>query len=241
MCATHSRFWQDFSDQEEEYENVYESSTSEDDTLDDFIDDSNLSESSDSEMNDSNDFQDVLNGLARSTEKDKNNKEKYIGEHSKYQLQIHTETNPGLHLHPGKRFKRNMKTAEFDKGLKQDRGIEVKDPEYQDAEDILAFGKLVKIFPRTRRVSYYSQSCGLSQCHEKFIEHHTEIIGAMIESAGRMRLNSRQKPFNICYKHVRDFKIGTGIGNGHNARVDFVRRKLDFEEDEQPIFISSDS
>jgi hypothetical protein len=35
VCATHSRFWQDFSDQEEEDENVYESSSSEDDTLDD--------------------------------------------------------------------------------------------------------------------------------------------------------------------------------------------------------------
>ena len=168
-------------------------------------------------------IQEILNGLARSTEKDKENKEKYIDEHSKYQLQVHSETNPGLHLHPGKRFKRNMNIARFDKGLKDDRGIESKDPEYQDAEDIFVFGKLIKIFPRTKQISYYSQNCGLSKCHEKFTEHQTEIIGAMIQSGGRVRLNSRQKPFNICYNHVIEYK-------------NVVRRKL-FEDDD----LSSDS
>ena len=242
VCAKHSKFWQDFSDLEEENEYSDESSSNEDDISDNFIDDSNSYESAESEQNDSNDYQAILDELRRSTPKDKKNKERYIGEHSKYQLKIHTETNPGLHLRPGVRFKRNMNTARFDKGLKEDRGIQFQDPEYQDSEDILAFGKLVKIFPRTRRVSHFNQSCGLMQCPEKLINHHTDIIGAMIECSGRSRLNSRLKPFYICYQHVRKYKNGTGGGKeGNVAEVDKIRRKLDFEEDDLPVYISSDS
>jgi hypothetical protein len=113
-------------------------------------------------------------------------------------------TNPGLHIDPDKRFKKNMTTASFDKGLKEDRAIESKDPEYRVFEDIFAFKVLVKVFPRTKRISYYSQHCGLSECNQMFIQHETEVIGAMIQSGGRMRLNSKRKPFKICYNHVRE-------------------------------------
>eukprot|EP00092_Neocalanus_flemingeri_P003146 GFUD01003364.1.p1 GENE.GFUD01003364.1~~GFUD01003364.1.p1 ORF type:complete len:451 (+),score=133.30 GFUD01003364.1:67-1419(+) len=241
ICAKHSKFWQDFSDLEEK--NEEERSSEEDDFSDTFIDDTNHYESPDSELNESNDYQAILKELSRSTPKDKENKERYIGEHSKYQLEIHTDTNPGLHLQPGVRLRRNMKTARFDKGLKDDRGIKFQDPEYQDTEDILVFGKLVKIFPRTRRVSSFSQSCGLQQCPKKFIKHQTDIIGAMIEGFGRMKLNSRQKPFHICYQHVRDYKNTGGRNEDTSSRVDDIRRKLNFEEadDDDQTYISSDN
>ena len=100
-------------------------------------------------------IQEILNGLARSTEKDKENKEKYINEHSKYQLQVHSETNPGLCLHPGKRFTRNMNIARFDKGLKDDRGIEsefFKAPkEFLITVKIVDFQSAMKSLPSTKQ------------------------------------------------------------------------------------------
>ena len=81
-------------------------------------------------MEENDEFKDIVQSLKRQTPNDKMNRSKYLEEHSKYQLQIHSETNPGLHLSPEKRFKRNLQTAAFDKRLKQDRGIEWQDPEY---------------------------------------------------------------------------------------------------------------
>merc|ERR1711892_928163 len=139
VCASHSKFWQDSSDKDDA--NKYESESNEDTDDDNFIDDEEVEDNEEHEenedgensegveddvdnpkidMSDSIDFQEILKGLSRSTDTDKENKDRYIEEHSKYQLEIHSETNRGLYLNPGKRFKRNMNVANFDKGLKDD-------------------------------------------------------------------------------------------------------------------------
>ena len=85
-------------------------------------------------------FHKIKNYLQRKTPEDKRNKRKYIAEHSKYQLQSHTPTNPGKHLSPEKRRKRNLKTTLFDKDLKQERGLGCQDPEYGISVDLLNEG-----------------------------------------------------------------------------------------------------
>ena len=78
-----------------------------------FIDDRDQSEELNAEGG--NEFKKIVEKLKRQTPNDKMNGRKYLEEQSKYQLAIHTETNPGLHLSPEKRFKRNLRTAAFDK------------------------------------------------------------------------------------------------------------------------------
>ena len=78
-----------------------------------FIDDRDQSEELNAQGG--NEFKQIVKNLKRQTINDKMNRRKYIEEQSKYQLAIHTETNPGLHLSPEKRFKRNLRTAAFDK------------------------------------------------------------------------------------------------------------------------------
>merc|ERR1712107_533889 len=85
-------------------------------------------EESSEEVN--SEMKDIVQHLTRQSPKDKMNRSKYLDEHSKYQLKIHTETNPGLHLSPEKRYRRNLSTANFDKGLKEERGLGWNDVEH---------------------------------------------------------------------------------------------------------------
>ena len=78
-----------------------------------FIDDRDQSEETNAEGG--NELKQIVKDLKRQTTNDKMNRRKYIEEQSKYQLAIHTETNPGLHLSSKKRLKRNLRTADFDK------------------------------------------------------------------------------------------------------------------------------
>ena len=111
-------------------------------------------------MEENDEFKDIVQSLKRQTPNDKMNRSKYLEEHSKYQLQIHSETNPGLHLSPEKRFKRNLQTAAFDKRLKQDRGIEWQDPEYGVSKDVIIDdGTRIRIFPQTIKETRFSQFC----------------------------------------------------------------------------------
>jgi len=207
VCASHSKYYLAKNKNGDNEDITDDKSASDCDSnnedTEDFIDDNG---EADSNTNKSAEYKYILNDLSRSTQRDKENKDNYMKEHARHQLEIHSATNPGLYLSPQKRFERNRNTAKFDKGLKDDRGIEAQDPEYQNTEDIFVFGEKVKIFPRSKRISYYSQQCGLTKCQKIFQENETEVIEAMVRSGGRIRLNSRQKSFFICYSHVTDFR-----------------------------------
>ena len=103
---------------------------------DNFIDDDTLEDSctSDSGMytkhHDEEDYSTIINKLKRNTEKDKENKERYYEEHYKYQLEIHTSSNPALYVSEERKFKGNMATARFDQGFKDERGLSPGDAEY---------------------------------------------------------------------------------------------------------------
>ena len=153
-------------------------------------------------------MKDICQGLKRQTPNDKKNKSKYMEEQSKYQLEIHTETNPGLHLSPEKRFKRNLRTAAFDKGLKQERGIEWQDPEYGVSKDVkIDDGTRIRIFPQTVKESWFSQFCSLDSCKKEFYKGK-RIIGVMLPHEGRFQLNDRGKLFFICCNHVFSDHLG---------------------------------
>jgi len=99
-------------------------------------------------------------------------------------------------------LKRNLRTAAFDKGLKQERGIEWQDPEYGLSKDVTVDNRTkIRIFPQKIKQSRWSQLCSLESCEKRF-DKGSEIIGAMLPREGRLQLNDRGKLFFICYNHV---------------------------------------
>jgi len=136
---------------------------------------------------------------------DRRNTERYKTELSKHQLQIHTPSNRALRLSPVKRLKRNLSSARFDTGLKEERGIQRSDPEHGVAQVVfLKNGTKVKVFPNKKRRSKYEQKCALDFCEIQFVKDITNIVGAMIpDSSGQFRLNDLDKHFYICFDHVR--------------------------------------
>jgi len=201
ICAKHSSFTKPkkverhLADQDEE-----EDEANSDD--EDFIDDSEYHEDQSEGSSFAEEKKKLLQSLKRETPNDKMNRSKYMEEQSKYQLEIHTVTNRGLHLSPEKRLKRNLRTAGFDKGLKQDRGLGCQDPEYGVSKDVtIDDGTRIRIFPQTIKRSHFSQFCSLEGCDKRF-ENGTEIIGVMLPKDGRFQLNDRGKLFYICCNHV---------------------------------------
>merc|ERR1712107_708035 len=147
-------------------------------------------------------MKDIVQHLTRQSPKDKMNRSKYLDEHSKYQLKIHTETNPGLHLSPEKRYRRNLRTANFDKGLKEERGLGWKDVEYGISKVVhLLDGTRAKIFPQKIKESKFAQFCALKGCDRRFREG-TKIIGTMFLYEGRFVLNDKGNLSYICCNHV---------------------------------------
>ena len=127
-------------------------------------------------------------------------------EHANYQLQIHKESNPGLHLSPEKRLRRNMRIAKFDQGLKNDRGIEKFDPEYYEkTKEILCHGVKIQVLLNKQRKSRYEGLCALKSCGEKYSKED-KIIGVKLFTRGQFRLNDRGKPYWICYSHYVNFE-----------------------------------
>lgn len=148
---------------------------------------------------------DLVLRLMKRTNFDKINTIRYMREHSRYQLQVHKQSNPGLHLSPEKRMKRNLSRACFDKGLKEERGIHSRsDPEHGHAEDVrLRDGTLIKVFPQKKRMSKYRQKCALDFCDIQFEPGTTIIIGAMLpDDSGQLRLNDQDKHFYVCFDHA---------------------------------------
>ena len=206
ICAKHSSFTKPkeiehhLIDQDEEEE---EPNSEDEDFIDDEEADEDQSEGSSSTAEAENDeYKEIIQSLKRRTPNDKINTSKYLEEQSKPQLEIHTETNPSLYLSPQKRLKRNLRTAAFDKGLKQERGIEWQDPEYGLSQDVTIDNRTkIRIFPRKIMQSRWSQFCSLGSCDKKFYKG-SKIIGAMLPREGRLQLNDRGKLFFICYNHV---------------------------------------
>ena len=112
ICAKHSSF---ANPKGEPTKMVNEDEEDEEPNTEDeeFIDDRDQSEELNAEGG--NEFKKIVEKFKRQTPNDKMNGRKYLEEQSKYQLAIHTKTNPGLHLSPEKRLKRNLRTAAFDK------------------------------------------------------------------------------------------------------------------------------
>jgi len=148
---------------------------------------------------------DLVLRLMKRTIFDVINKNSYMRELSRYQLQVHKQSNPGLHLSQEKRLKRNLSRACFDKGLKEERGIHSRsDPEHGHAEDVrLRDGTLIKVFPQKKRMSKYRQKCALDFCDIQFEPEMTIIIGAMLpDDSGQLRLNDQDKHFYVCFDHA---------------------------------------
>ena len=194
ICASHSDFSLPQDRIVAKYDDFSESEPNTDD--DNFIASSESSDEA-SEM-----LGEIIQTFQRETWNDKLNKERYMEQQGKYQLAIHTPTNPGLHLSPEKRKRRNLRTAKFDKGLKESRGLACRDLEYGDTRDICYNGVTVKVFPGTRRTTRYpGSSCALDTCDQKFTRRE-EIIGALLPRGGSLRADDRGKRYWICYSHV---------------------------------------
>jgi len=148
----------------------------------------------------------IIKDFQRNTSQDKLNKEKYMEEHANYQFQIHKESNPGLHLSPAKRLRRNLRIAKFDQGLKDDRGIEKFDPDYyEETKEISCHGIKIKVLLNKKRKSRYEGHCALKNCGAKYSKGD-KIIGAKFFKCGQFRLNDRGKPYWICYSHYANFE-----------------------------------
>jgi len=160
------------------------------------------------ERNDDLERKDIMKVLSKSTEKDIDNRERYVEEIGKYQLQIHSDTNPALYLTEGKRYNRIMKETRHDEAFKEERNIGKWDCEYYDNYILKIRGSKVQIFPHTRVVAKYSFKCDLSNCNDKFFVGETSIVGMKKYSKShrkfinKQRINSSKESFYwICASH----------------------------------------
>merc|ERR1711874_744818 len=145
--------------------------------------------------------------LSRSRDEDRENRDKYFESQAKYQLQVHSDTNPGLYLSPEKRSRRNMRAANFDKGLKEDRHIDRFDPQYKASYEMKVLDQRMKIFPKTRRRAIYSGECDLDQCQERFEEKETSIVGVMLYKRKKNMFEMKKatgKYYWICASHSEE-------------------------------------
>ena len=84
----------------------------------DFIDDgSGKEDESQSEHDLATNMEEIKKNLGKQTPQDKLNANKYINEHSRYQLQIHSRKNKALYTSPTERFYRHLRGARFDVGM----------------------------------------------------------------------------------------------------------------------------
>ena len=160
------------------------------------------------ERNDDLERKDIMKILSKSTEKDIDNRERYVEEIGKYQLQIHSDTNPALYLTEEKRYNRIIKETRHDEAFKEERNIGKWDDEYYDNHILKILGSKVQVFPHTRVVAKYSFECDLRNCNDKFVVGKTCIVGMKKYSKShkkfinKRRLNSFKESFYwICASH----------------------------------------
>ena len=216
ICAKHSKFYECSDEEDEELDSDFINDDEEEQSrIDSFEEDQGSSsdgvydEESDTKEGDTDtdaELKKVIAQLGKQTPNDKRNKRKFLEENGKYQLQIHSANNPGLYLSEEKRFRRNMRTAKFDKGLKEDIGLGANDPEYYETKDVFINNSRIKIFPSSRTFAQFEQFCELKDCDTMFKVGRTEIVAAMLRRKKKIRLNSRGERFWICYSHVEDYQ-----------------------------------
>ena len=195
ICAKHSRFHS----VPDEVEEVVEEEEEVDEDYDkDFIDDESQEESDNEDHEE--EMAEITRRLSRSRPQDKENTERYLTERGKYQLEIHSVTNPGLHLSEEKRLGRNKRETRRDLGLNQERNIQAGDLENQRWADVSVGGRRVRVFPDLARRSRYSNTCTV--CQAKIVRNRSWVVPALVRWRGRLELNSRQKAFYICASHV---------------------------------------
>jgi len=152
------------SGEEEEYEEEEEEEEDEDEDEDE---DEEVEDEASNDENVRGSLNEIKKILGRQTLNDKRNKELCEIQQSRYQLEIHSPFNRGLHLDPQKRFKRNMRTAHFDKGLKDERGLNSQDFEYAEM-NVEVNGRRIKVDPRSVTLAQYKQMCPIEYCPKIF-------------------------------------------------------------------------
>ena len=127
-------------DESEESDSPEESHDEGDTDSNSFIDDRSVKDEDEvieleGDSKDSIAYEDVLASLSRRTAVDVKNTEKFYGEQSKYQLQIHSPRNRALYVDPDKRAMRNFRQAAMDVGLQDPMGIPDKDMSHSSRSD----------------------------------------------------------------------------------------------------------
>ena len=201
ICAKHSRFHEVSDDTDEVMEEEGEEDDSDTDTdLTDFIDDDSQGGSSSEAEAQEEEMAEITRRLSRSRPEDGRNRERYLAERRKYQLEVHTPTNPALHLSEERRLVRNNRDTGRDRGLNQERNIEPGDLENQLWRDVFVKGKPVRVFLNKRRRSKYSKNC--PACNAPIINNKSCVVPAQLSWRGKLEFNSRKKPFYVCATHA---------------------------------------
>lgn len=161
----------------------------------DFIDD--MEETADNEGKVREMLHEETQRLGKQTMKDLINEERYLNEHSKYQLQSHTTTNPNID--PDGRFFKNMRDANLDIGLQQEIGRNIQN-DYCPIQTIYVGGQQVDVVLGSRTVSLSSSKCALQGCEERFFPGISFTMKAYIRNQDNM-IHSL-----ICCSHLQEYQ-----------------------------------
>ena len=130
----------------------------------------------------------ITRRLSRSRPEDGRNRERYLAERGKYQLEVHKPTNPALYLSEEKRLKRNNRETRRDLGLNQERNIQPGDLENQRWKDVSVRGRRVRVFPDMRRRSGYTTNC--DACEAKITRNRSWLVPAPMEGKTGVELQA---------------------------------------------------
>merc|ERR1711872_234651 len=137
-------------------------------------------------------YSSAIKSLSKSTAEDKANKKKYKEQMGKYQFAVHSLKNKALSVDKRVRYKRNMKVANFDKGLKDIRNLNPEDEEFFNTQEVGLYGEKIQIHPHTKMRSKKGGRCDLTACGRTFVPYDSKIVGAKIFD-----------PFNLAYMKKR--------------------------------------
>jgi len=147
--------------------------------------------------------------LSRNTKEDKQNKKKYKTEMGKYQFQVRKpERNRAAMVDEKERYKRNLKVAKFDAGLKESRNLNKDDEEYFESQEANLYGVQALIFPHTMKRSNYNGRCEATGCGKEFIKSESKIVGATFLDHFNCKFMKKETRFGkeayywICREHM---------------------------------------
>jgi len=153
-------------------------------------------------------FSKTIKSLSKDTEDDKQNKKKYKEEMGKYQLAIRSSKNKAALTDEKVRYKRNMKLARFDKGLKEDRNLDVKDDEFHNTQEVCLYGERIQIYPHSKRRAKRNGHCELTGCGRTFSADESKIVGAKVWDCFNLMFMKKRTRFDkeayywICREHM---------------------------------------